>query len=109
MYKKNLIIGITLLLSVSQCFSQDSAKKNDNPQATLSQLTDPNSDSAKIERNLDKPHAVINLNSATAAPGTTSGTLGSSVSPNTEFVIPFGGKKKANKNASEATNAADGK
>ena len=93
MYKEYLITGIVLLLSIGQVFSQDTSKNSKNNQATLIPFADPNHDSARIDRNMHKPHAEINLRGA-AVPGTTSGTLGSSVNPNTRFVIPFDGNKK---------------
>jgi hypothetical protein len=93
MYKKYLITGIILLLSIGQVFSQDTSKNSKNNQVSLIPFTDPNPDSARVDRNINKPHAEINLMGA-SVPGTTSGTLGSSVNPNTGFVIPFGGNKK---------------
>jgi hypothetical protein len=103
MKKKNLIFIVIMtifLLSVTEGFSQDTSKlsagrhlkNNSDSPATV----DLNTRVAKSKR-VHRTHSAVNSNRGTVIPTTTSGTLGSSVNPNTQLVIPLHkNKRKSN-------------
>lgn len=102
MKKKNLLltaIVTILLLSVVAGFSQDTSKlsagrhsKNNSD----SLATDPNAGVVNSKRTRGA-HSTVDPNRGTIIPTTTSGTLGSSVNPSTQLVIPLHkNKRKSN-------------
>ncbi|MEP6950631.1 MAG: hypothetical protein ABI863_15205 [Ginsengibacter sp.] len=98
-----IVIHTILLFSVAAGYGQDTSKlsaekhlKNNSDTLTT---TDPNNGVADPNKAPGKPHSTIESNSGTMIPATTSGTMGSSVNPNTQFVIPLHkSKRKSNSN-----------
>ena len=101
---KKIMITYCMSLLGSIAFCQDTAAVSKANPALLS-VQDP--DSAKVDINTDKPHAEVNKNIGTSVPSTTSGTLNSSVNPNTQFVIPFGKSKAKAKQSTPANTSVN--
>jgi hypothetical protein len=95
MKKKSFIAGIVLIMASYPGWSQDSAT-NKQPLKSESTLSSPiYPDSGLVNSSLKKgARSSVNPNNGTNIPGTTSGTLNSSVNPNTELVIPIRKKRK---------------
>src|SRR5579862_1474668 len=98
-----IVICTILLFLVATGFGQDTSKlpvdkhAKNNPD-TLTTIN-PYNAGGDPNKAPGKPHSTIEPNSGTMIPTTTSGTLGSSVNPNTQFVIPLHkNKKKSNSN-----------
>jgi hypothetical protein len=103
MKKKNLIVTVIVtifLLSVTAGFSQDTSKlsagrhlkNNSDSLATVH----PNAGVVNSKRTRGT-HSAVDSNRGTVIPTTTSGTLGSSVNPSTQLVIPLHkNKRKSN-------------
>ncbi len=90
MSTKTNLLFLLLVCNVSVSFGQSA--KHDSVE-TLNGATDAK-DSAKVIKDNNKAHAVLNTNAGTAIPSTTTGTLNSNVNPNSQVIIPFGQKKK---------------
>ncbi|MDQ2864437.1 MAG: hypothetical protein M3R50_12490 [Bacteroidota bacterium] len=91
----HLVITGILIFFTATAFSQDTSKLHGHKK----QRKDPRSlaykrDSAIIN-NRNKAGVIINSNSGINGASPTSGTLGSTVNPNTEVAIPIGKRKKA--------------
>ncbi len=98
-YKIILILIISFKTSLIFC---QVVVKHDSVQVAQSKDA---TDSAAIIKDNNKAHAVLNTNTGTATPETTSGTMNSTVNPNSQVIIPFGHKKKKN---TAASNVSDG-
>jgi hypothetical protein len=102
MDKKYLITATIFSLSAVTGLSQDTSKlpvgKQLKNNTTSLQVVNPDSGIINSKAGSDKVHTLIKLNSGTSIPSTTSGTLNSSVNPNTQIAIPLG-KRKRNPNS----------
>jgi hypothetical protein len=104
---KYLTACIAILFITSRAFSQDSshvvpAKFAHNKPAMINGSADTPTVTKRAAKG--KSHTMVNTNSGTSIPNTTSGTLGSGENPSTEFAIPLGKrKKKSNANVALLT------
>ncbi len=84
----SLILSTIFLFAMQAVYAQDSSglsKSNKLPNDTIVQST---------HKAKHKARTRVDKNSGTSIPNTTSGTLNSSVNPNTQMVIPLSKSKK---------------
>lgn len=108
MNNKYFIACIAILFITTGTFSQDSlhvvpGKYPQNKTVMINGSPDTPIVTKRAAKG--KSHTMINANSGTNIPNTTSGTMGSEQNPSTQFAIPLRkGKKKSNLNVAPATN-----
>jgi hypothetical protein len=89
---------LVIFVMAENGYSQDTSKSAGtqfrNNSDTANQIADPNAPAGNINQVTARPHSAINTNKGTAVPSTTSGTLNSTMNPNTQFVIPLHKKRK---------------
>jgi hypothetical protein len=107
MNKKHFIFCITFFFFTTGAFSQDSLHVVPGKfQRHDPVMINGNPDTTMVTRRAakGKSHTMINANSGTSIPTTTSGTLSSEENPSTQLAIPLGkGKKKSNVNVAPVT------
>ncbi len=103
---KNFTLCIAILFITTAVFSQDSSHVVQRKFShSKHMMTNGSADTPIVTKRAarGKSHTMININSGTSIPNTTSGTLSSGENPSTQFAIPLRKRnKKSNANVAPA-------